>query len=400
MWFIFLGLGFALLIVGGLYVRWRLAGALTALGVRAGRVRVVRWVTAWLLFGYPALAVVTITLKIIRGGRTMPQPEGPAGVWLLLFPFFWALLVMIQALPFVLAADLAHLAARRRRPVGAARWRARAVVAAIVGFALYTPARILAEHETIRVRHFAVGPHATGAPPFRIAFVADLQQAPRTGALATRVVAEIASRPPDLVLSGGDWIDIGANHIATAAVTAGALRSRLGTYSVRGDHEHFAYIDRDRSVREVESALRARGVEMPNDELRWFAHAGKRIAVVFLGYNYIRRTPDAVVAKLLGEAEQGGADFTIAVSHQLDAHLMALLRDRVDLALGAHTHGGQINPVLGVIHVPLARLETRYIDGRYQVGGTTAIVTAGIGYSTVPFRYAAPGSLEWIDVHL
>ena len=51
------------------------------------------------------------------------------------------------------------------------------------------------------------------------------------------------------------------------------------------------------------------------------------------------------------------------------------------------------------MHVPLARLETRYTDGRYQSGKTTIIV-AGIGYSVVPFRYAAPGSIEIIDLAL
>ena len=86
------------------------------------------------------------------------------------------------------------------------------------------------------------------------------------------------------------------------------------------------------------------------------------------------------------------------VTHQLDADVAALARDRIDLVLAAHTHGGQVNPVLGLWHAPLARIETPYVDGRYQLGATTIIVTAGVGYSIVPFRYASVGSVEIIDL--
>ena len=55
-------------------------------------------------------------------------------------------------------------------------------------------------------------------------------------------------------------------------------------------------------------------------------------------------------------------------------------------------------PLLGLWHVPLARLETPYVDGRYQLGATTIIVTAGVGYSIVPFRYASPGSVELVEL--
>jgi predicted MPP superfamily phosphohydrolase len=137
---------------------------------------------------------------------------------------------------------------------------------------------------------------------------------------------------------------------------------------------------------------------MLDDELRWFDHHGKRIAVVFLGYNYIRRADRATIAALVAAAS--GADYRIVVTHQLDAALAAQLEDRVDLVLAAHTHGGQINPVIGVTHVNLARVETDFVDGRYALGATTVIVTAGVGYSILPLRYASPGSIEIIDVSL
>lgn len=100
----------------------------------------------------------------------------------------------------------------------------------------------------------------------------------------------------------------------------------------------------------------------------------------------------------LGRLDRHGARREL-VTHQLDAALASLVENKVDLVLGAHTHGGQVNPVIGLAHVNLARLETEFVDGRYELGTTAIIVTAGIGYSIVPIRYA-PGSIELIEVTL
>lgn len=428
MWFLFLGVGLALLISGGLYLRRRMTQALTYFGVAERRVRILRWLLLWLLFGYPLLTFAGVAVTLISGGATLPRLDGPVTTWLLVYPFFLALLVMVQALPYLLALDLiggvSRLLARRRgarapasaeaavspRVARLARARFALGLVAVAAFAVYTPARIFAERGRVRLRHHtlvAAQPAGSAAatcdanaslPPFRIAFVADVQEDSHTGAeVIRRVVAQLNAERADVVLSGGDWINTGPEYIERAATTAGALRSRLGTFSVRGDHEHFAYVDRERSVAEVERALAAHHVTMLANEVRWFEHHGKRIGVAFLNYNYIYRSDDAAITSLV--AQLAGADYAILVSHQFNEHVAALVGGKVDLVLGAHTHGGQVNPVVGVVHVPLARLETRYIDGRYALGArTTVITTSGVGYSLVPFRYASPGSLEIVDL--
>jgi predicted MPP superfamily phosphohydrolase len=398
-WFAYVGAALVLLVAGGLYARRRVAGALLAFGVRRRRVRVVRWVMAWLLFGYPILVILAISISLMLGRDTLPRLDGPVASWLLTVPFAWAMLVVFQALPWLLVIDLAHVLVWRRRPGAPAQQvRAVLVLAALGVFAIYTPARIVAQRGELRVRQHQVGPPAAaGAAPFRIAFIADIQQDDHTDATRAReVYARVNASAPDIVLSGGDWINTGPEHIESAAAAAAMLNSRLGTFSVRGDHEHFAYVDRERSVAEVERALGAHGIAMVNNQVRWFEHGGKRIAILFLSYNYIHRTDRATIASLV--ASTADADYSIAVTHQLDAALFSLLEGRIDLVLGAHTHGGQVNPVVGVSHVAPARLETEFVDGRYQRGDTTVIITAGVGFSIVPFRYAAPGSIELIEL--
>ncbi|MDX2086817.1 MAG: metallophosphoesterase [Kofleriaceae bacterium] len=400
MWFVFVLVGLGLLLVAGLYVRRRLGEALIQLGVGTRSVRIMRWVVAWLLYGYPVILIGAIVISRALDQATIPRFDGLVTSWLLAIPFILSVLVVLQAAPWLLAIDLVYIIARRRSLPSAARVRALAMLGVIGAFALYTPIRILVERGDVRMRHHQLaGAPSPSAPPFRIAFLADIQQDVHTdGERARELYAKINAWHPDVVFSGGDWINTGPDYIADAAAAAATLKSKLGTFSVRGDHEHFAYVDRERSVGEVDAAMRAAHVDMVNDKVRWFTHAGKRIGVAFLNYNYIHRADRATVEALLAEVSK--ADYSIVITHQLDNKLADLLVDKVDLVLGAHTHGGQVNPVVGVLHVPLARLETDYIDGRYQRGATTILVTAGVGYSVVPVRYAAPGSIELIELSL
>ena len=399
MWFLYVAVGLIFLVISGLYVRRRIAGALAHVGVSQRRIGILRWAIAWLLFGFPILVIVSIVMSLLLGRATLPRFDGIAASWLLGIPFIWSVLVVVQSLPWLLAIDLGYLIVRRRwSPATVARVRTAAVLGCVGVFAVYTPARVIAQRGALRVRHHEVGPPAAG-PPFRIGFLADVQQDVHTNADDARAVyALLNAGKLDLVLSGGDWINTGPDQIEPAAAAAATLRSRFGTFSVRGDHEHFAYVDRERSVAEVSRAMRNHGVTMLSNELRWFEYCGKRIAVVFVNYNYIHRTDAATIAALLAKAAT--ADYTILVTHQFDAKLAALVESKVNLVLAGHTHGGQVNPVVGAVHVPLARLETEFIDGRYQLGSTTVIVTAGIGYSIVPIRYAAPSSIELINLQL
>ena len=395
MWFVYVGVGLVLLIASGIYVRRRIGGALAHFDVRPRRIRIMRWVVAWLLFGFPLLMILSIAFTLAMGRDNLVRFDGPVSAWLFAVPFAWAMLVVFQSTPWLIVIDLAYLAKRRHRL--ATRVRSIAILAVVGAFAIYTPLRVIVERGDLRVRTHRVGSGTT--PPFRIAFVADIQQDTHTDADAAREIYEIINaRQSDIVLSGGDWINTGPEHIVEAALTAGMLKSRLGTHSVRGDHEHFAYLDRERSVAEVEAAMRKFNIAMIANEARWFEHHGKRIAVVFLNYNYIYRTNEETIARLVESVAH--ADYKIVVTHQLDAALTRMLEGKIDLILGAHTHGGQINPVLGVMHVELARLETDFIDGRYERGKTTIIITAGVGYSIIPIRYASPGSIEFIELAL
>src|SRR6185503_3197507 len=146
MWFVFVAVALVVLTLSGLYTRRRISDALAHFGVRERRIRVVRWLIAWLLFGAPILVILSIVLSLVLGRATLPRFDGLLGSWLFTIPFAISMLVVIQATPWLLAIDLAHAIARHRGAIAfARRMPAIAAIAVIAAFALYTPLRILVE---------------------------------------------------------------------------------------------------------------------------------------------------------------------------------------------------------------------------------------------------------------
>ncbi|MBL4636812.1 MAG: metallophosphoesterase [Kofleriaceae bacterium] len=397
MWFLLLGIALLLVLSGGLYFRHRFVRSIIILGAPARSQKLVRWLIPLLLFAYPLGLIASVLWSIALGSESFSIEPGGIWLWLIVYPFWLSVLILVQSLPLLIVLDLLRFAASKIRKFNFhERYWAMSVLVVVAFFSLYTPARIVLDRDDLNVREYQLGSGAD--KPFKIVFWGDLQRDAHTGAERTQKVLDLINREQaDLILFGGDWINTGAAYIDSAASAGGQLKSRLGTYSVRGDHEHFAYRDKDRSVLELSAALAKQGVEMPHNEVRWFVHEGKRIGVAFLSHNYMVRSPAEETRKLI--AKLADADYSILLTHQFDRALEEVVKDQVDLVLAAHTHGGQVNPVLGVVHVPLARVETSYIEGRYQLGEhTTVIVTAGIGFSTAPFRYASPASIEVLYV--
>ncbi len=397
-WFVLLGIALLVVLVAGLYFRFRVLAAMSTLGVPLRSRRLLGFAILWLLYGLPIVVALSIGVSIAIGSESFPGFPTGVGEWLLVYPFWISVLVMLQAVPYFLLMDVASRLMRRHvRTKAITHYRAIACLGIIAGLGLYTVGRIVLERDDLAVHHHSLGTGDTA--PLRIAFFADLQQDHHTDAARAReVTSRINENNPDIIVMGGDWINTGSDHIDAAALTASTLHSPLGTFSVRGDHEHFAYRDKDRSMVAVSDALSRVGVQMIHNDIRMIEHRNRRIAFLYLSYNYIHRTSRAEIDTLLKRTQD--ADYSILVVHQLDKKLAEQIAGKVDLALVAHTHGGQVNPLALVAHIPIARVETPYIAGRYHLGTTTIIVTTGIGFSIAPFRYASPASIEIIDLRL
>ena len=229
------------------------------------------------------------------------------------------------------------------------------------------------------VRRAAVGVAGwpTDARPLKAVLISDIHViAPdMTPQRLSGIVAQINALSPDLVLIAGDFISdrrlsTRSYSLAEAIAPLAALRPRLATVAVLGNHEHWRNADEAR-----EALAAAKIILLDNEAIQIGPLAIGGMDDHMTGY----ADPEATIAamRMLPGAR-------LLLSHSPDP-FPALPRD-IGLTLAGHTHCGQISlPWIG----PLATFSDhgdRYACGIIREGGKTLIVSAGLGTSMLPLR--------------
>lgn len=227
--------------------------------------------------------------------------------------------------------------------------------------------------------------------PLRVAFLTDLHYGLYIFERQIRAWVDTANAArPDLVLLGGDFLDVRSDVDPAPLLTELArLRAPLGVYAVWGNHDYGSFGAYDRGVlgqgipgwaerrEQVAAAFAAAGITV----LRNVGRAVRDDLWVGGVDDLWRGEPDAAAA--LAGAGEGQA--SVLLSHNPD--LLPDLPRRVGLVLSGHTHGGQIRlPVVGAPVVP-SRYGQRYAMGWVQgAHGTPGYVSRGLGVSGLPLR--------------
>jgi predicted MPP superfamily phosphohydrolase len=213
----------------------------------------------------------------------------------------------------------------------------------------------------------------------KVAVVADLHTgAPHVD--VERVVAKVNAARPDLIALVGDYADptvplgrpVAPEQVAEAL---GRLHAPLGTFAVLGNHDWHHYGER------VPRALREHGIEVLENDAVAVERGGAVLWIAGLA-DLRERNPDTTVAL----AMVPGGQPLIALTH--DPDLFPQLKDRADVTLAGHTHGGQIG-------LPLLRRATSptrhgYFGGEVREDGGYMYVSRGIGTTGLPIRLNAP----------
>ena len=201
-----------------------------------------------------------------------------------------------------------------------------------------------------------------------------------------RIVAQVNALRPDLVLIAGDFV--GDGWLQTEVLPRDAvaplrgLRTRLGTYAVLGNHDHW------NDAPAIGAALRENGIRLLVNEA---VQAGP-LALGGLDDDFTRR---ADMSRTL-RAMEGLAGARLLLSHDPDpfAHMP---RD-VPLMLAGHTHCGQISfPLIGAITYE-SDYGARYGCGEVEEEGRRLIVGGGLGTSVLPLRLGAVPELWLIEL--
>ncbi len=75
------------------------------------------------------------------------------------------------------------------------------------------------------------------------------------------------------------------------------------------------------------------------------------------------------------------------------------VREKIDLVLVGHTHGGQVNiPIVGRLIQPLSEYGRRYTSGLFKIDSAYLYVNRGVGTSFLPIRFACPPEITLIEL--
>jgi uncharacterized protein len=243
-----------------------------------------------------------------------------------------------------------------------------------IGYGLYERTQVEVSRVDVRLERL---PAAFDG--LTVAHLSDIHFGPFLGAgFLSRCVEIVNSLQPDVIALTGDFT-FGAKHYAEPCAEALApLRSRVGTYAVLGNHDHY------NSAGRVARALGGAGMTVLIDGRERLERRGEKLWLMGVDDPAIGRTAD--LPRLLRDVPQDEARVTLAHTPEyLD--IFAAQGAHTDFMLSGHTHGGQVRiPFLGAPHV----IGQRYIKGLYRRGPMQIYTTRGIGTVGPPVRLNCP----------
>jgi predicted MPP superfamily phosphohydrolase len=340
---------------------------------------------------YPAILIFNAIYAAITK-QSVAFPQNIFADYLLLYPFWNLIILILQVSVLFLFVDVLKLIlypVYKKHKEKLYRLQVKIFLALTLFFAVYVPARIVYDYNTVEMR--SVNYLKKNLPKefegFKIAFISDIQADRYTDQKRLkRYVDRINESSPDLVLIAGDVITSTPDYIETAAKYIGKIKSNYGVYSCVGDHDNWAYRqDYVRSLREINKSLNDYNIEMPDNELRFIEIDSSRIGITFVTNTYVSDVSETTLKNLSGSNK---AEFKIFLTHQPQEFLIkSAAKNSYDLFLAGHTHGGQITLLFPFIQLTPTLFETQFIKGDFYFDNMLAVVCGGLGMSLAPVRY-------------
>jgi predicted MPP superfamily phosphohydrolase len=262
----------------------------------------------------------------------------------------------------------------------------RGSTAVAAGLALYSGE--IARHEiSIVTQAIAIDNLPDAFRNFRIVQISDIHYDEFTEpSFLRRVLAQINSLQPDLVLLTGDYISftpmprdyvMGAMYRCAEALREIACPQR---FAVMGNHDSFL------GAPTIHPILAAVDIPLLVNEHVPIERAGQRLWLCGI-HDPVTHVPNLDSA--IPERPDGPV---LLMSHGPDYADDLLTHPRghlVDLMFSGHTHGGQVRlPFLPAYYLPAGG--QKYVEGLFRLGRLQLYVNRGIGAVGLPFRLNCP----------
>ena len=222
---------------------------------------------------------------------------------------------------------------------------------------------------------------------FRIAQISDLHNA-EFGKNNAELLKLLSESRPDIIVITGDLID--ANH-TDVRIALGFVQESVriaSTYYVTGNHEAASP-----QYDTLKAGIEAAGVIVLEDETIYIEQDGETISLLGLADPDFTIRGDmfdeipAMVSTKLRNLVDDESGYAILLSHRPEL-FETYVDSGIDLVFSGHAHGGQFRlPFIGGLVAPNQGMFPKYDAGLYTDGGTSMVVSRGIGNSIIPFRF-------------
>ena len=354
---------------------------------------------------YPLFVIVLWSYQAIAKPLNFYFPEGRGIDYLLIYPFWFFIILATQCILLFLIVDIIKIIlypVYKKFKQKILPYESRLFFIIIVFFTAYVPLRMIYDYNTINIRETVY--HKKNIPDklnnFRIVFISDIHADRYTDRKRIlKFIRDVNSQNPDLVLIGGDFISSGPQYIDTAAIYLGRINSKYGIYSCVGDHDNWAYRnDNQRSRREITEALAKQNLFMYDDKKISLLIDNAKIGITFATETYPKRIRPDELDSLVDHTVSKN-NLNIMLVHQpRQIVINAAVKNKYDLILAGHTHGGQITFLFPFINLTPTLIETNRIKGDFYLGKTMMLVTPGLGMSIAPVRYNSTPEVTVIDI--
>lgn len=255
-----------------------------------------------------------------------------------------------------------------------------ALLACLIPYLLWANAALTVSHVELDL--------LPGEGSFTIAQVSDLHNA-EFGGGNRELLAILEEAEPDLIAITGDLIDSRRTDPAPAlAFLEGAVELAPVCY-VTGNHEFRAYD----AYQDLKSQMEELGVIVLENESMVLEEVPLRVIGLDDPSFGVRSDPSATPEQILQGAltalapQAGEEDLrTVLLAHRPE-YVELYAQYGADLVLSGHAHGGQVRlPGVGGLYAPGQGFLPEYTSGLYQIGGTSLVVSRGLGNSLFPLR--------------
>ncbi|MFQ6484189.1 metallophosphoesterase [Brachybacterium epidermidis] len=239
----------------------------------------------------------------------------------------------------------------------------------------------------------------------RIAQISDLHAAD-FGTFTDRLLDATRASEPDLIALTGDMIDVRTCDLTGVLDLASKLTAIAPTYFVLGNHEADSPLRK-----EFLAGLEDAGVTVLRNESEVVTLGGTELIIAGIDDPRVDRADgrtassarsDAALALHGLDAGEAGAaveDLPVILLAHRPEQLEDYARTEADVVLSGHAHGGQVRlPVIGALFAPHQGWLPELTNGVHTRGGTTIVISRGLGNSIAGVRVNNPRELVVLDL--